>query len=417
MTDAQQPLTNTFALALPAVLDGPLGLAVSGGGDSMAMLHLAADHARETGLRIHAVTVDHGLRPEAAEEAAFVAATCAELGLPHDVLEWRGWDETGNLQAEARKARYRLMADWAKAHGISTIALAHTADDQAETFLMRLAREAGVDGLSGMAQSRAGNGVTWLRPLLLARRQQLRDYLSQNGHAWRDDPSNEDTKYERIRAREVLAALGPLGIDAQVLSGVTRHMASARHALEVQTRAEAEACARIDAGDVLLARRSLATLPPEITRRILGHALKWVASAEFAPRATKLHDFSASVIAGDDAMLHGCRAMIEGNTVRITREYHAVREKTVASDAVWDGRWQLSGPVANGLQVRALGEAGLLECPDWRETGLPRATLAASPAVWRDDVLIAAPLAGLDNEWDAELVSGAESFFESIISH
>ena len=124
-----------------------LGVAVSGGSDSMALLHLMHEFCQINKIELQAVTVDHRLRPEAAQEAAHVARQCAEMGLPHDTLIWQDWSGEGNLQNAARNARYHKMACWAGTRGIDTIAVGHTADDQAETVLMRLARRSGVDGL------------------------------------------------------------------------------------------------------------------------------------------------------------------------------------------------------------------------------------------------------------------------------
>ena len=127
---------------------GPVAVAVSGGGDSVALLLLL----QETGARpLAAVTVDHGLRPESAAEAAAVAALCSARGIAHTLLRWEEPAGAGNLQARAREARRRLIGDWARGRGIGAVALGHTLDDQAETFLLRLARGSGVDGLSGMA--------------------------------------------------------------------------------------------------------------------------------------------------------------------------------------------------------------------------------------------------------------------------
>lgn len=131
----------------------------------MALLSLLHRLSAAAGTHLEAVTVDHGLRPEAAEEAVFVARYAGTLGLRHETLRWRGWDGQGNLQNAAREARYRLMADWAERRGLPCVALGHTADDQAETVLMRLARRAGVDGLSAMAPRSDRHGITWLRPL------------------------------------------------------------------------------------------------------------------------------------------------------------------------------------------------------------------------------------------------------------
>ncbi|MCB2123065.1 MAG: tRNA lysidine(34) synthetase TilS, partial [Rhodobacteraceae bacterium] len=123
-----------------------LGVAVSGGSDSTALLCLLADLRGTGGPDLAAVTVDHGLRPEAAGEARSVAALCARLGVSHTICRWDGWDGTGNLPDQARRARQNLIAGWASGLGIGAVALAHTRDDQAETVLLRLARGSGVDG-------------------------------------------------------------------------------------------------------------------------------------------------------------------------------------------------------------------------------------------------------------------------------
>jgi tRNA(Ile)-lysidine synthetase-like protein len=148
-------LNDRFAARMGALL-GPefptdIALAVSGGGDSMAMLALSHEWARQMGVRLWVVTVDHGLRPESAGEAAMVAAECAALGHPHATLRWR-WDGQGNLQDAARRARLALIDRWRQ--GIAHVLMAHTQDDVAETFLMRLARGSGVEGLSAMAERR-----------------------------------------------------------------------------------------------------------------------------------------------------------------------------------------------------------------------------------------------------------------------
>ncbi|MGB7244318.1 MAG: tRNA lysidine(34) synthetase TilS, partial [Sulfitobacter sp.] len=142
-----------------------LGVAVSGGGDSVALLCLLQQFCAAQDIRLFAVTVDHGLRAEAAAEARTVAGLCATLDVPHDILQWTDWNGVGNLQSRARDARYRLMSDWARNREISMIALGHTADDQAETFLLRLARRAGVDGLSAMANRVEHHGMIFCRPL------------------------------------------------------------------------------------------------------------------------------------------------------------------------------------------------------------------------------------------------------------
>ncbi len=394
-----------------------IGVAVSGGGDSTALLHLMHHWAGGAGVTLHAVTVDHGLRDAAAGEAKTVARICAGLGINHSTLHWTGWDGKGNLQDQARRARYGLMAGWARERGIEMIALGHTVEDQAETFLMRLARGSGVDGLSGMASRRHADGVTWVRPVLLQRRQDLRDYLQRHGIGWIDDPTNEDERFDRVKIRKAMQVLADLGMDAERLAGTAQDLGIARCALELQTQEVAERTVAIENGDVVLDRRQYRQLPLEIRDRLTTHALCWVSSAKYRPRRAALSDVGYAILKGKASTLHGCLITANKNSIRITREYQAVKDTVCATDATWDNRWRLIGPHETGLEIRALGAAGLAECPEWRATGMPRRSLLASPAVWKKDSLIAAPLAGLGNGWRTKALFGLDHFISSIISH
>jgi len=413
-----------FVRALEDGLDGaqPLrvGVAVSGGGDSTALLLLARRWADERGGLIRAATVDHGLRPEAAGEAAQVAARCARLGLEHRVLNWRGWRGVGNLQAEARKARYRLLADWARQNRLQAVALGHTRDDQAETVLMRLARGSGVDGLSGIAPRRRADGVLWLRPLLEVSRDRLRAFLKAQGVDWLEDPSNADRRFARVNTRRALDSLAPLGIGRAQLADTAARLRAAREVLEQATHAAARDLARVRAGGVLAGRDAFLALPAEIRRRFLAHCLKWVSTAAYAPRHAALLRAEADIAARRKATLHGCLIAPEGDDFVIAREYAAVAGCEVAAGEIWDGRWRILGPAGaaeSGLRTRALGENGLKSVPEWRNTGFSRALLLSSPALWRGGDLVAAPLAGAAGIWRAEMTRGENDFLSSVLSH
>lgn len=386
-----------------------IGVAVSGGGDSMALLHLLARVASSRGHIVQAATVNHCLRPEAADEAAFVAGVCAGLGIRHDSMLWDHGEITGNLQDQARRARYRLLADWARENGIYRVALGHTADDQAETFLMRLARGAGVDGLSGMRPEFQSDGVVFCRPLLARTRAELRQYLGRNRLAWVDDPSNDDLAYQRVRARRALALLAPLGIDAPSLIRVGTNLGAAKSALDHYARAEAGKLAKQDAGDLILARAPSPPVPGEIERRLLVAGLMWVSGAEYPPRDSALNEMQTALAHSHTFTLAGCIVTLKRSrdepqlSLRITREWNAVKAISTRTDHPWDGRWVFDGPHAAHLRIRALGADGLRECPDWRASGRPRATLMASPAVWHGETLVSAPIAGYGNGWQAEL--------------
>lgn len=192
---------------------------MSGGGDSMALLVLAAEWARRRNRSLLALTVDHGLRAEAAAEARFVGETATRLGVAHRTLRWQAPLQG---QAKARHARHDLLAEGAIAAGSRLVLTAHTEDDQAETFLIRARAGSGWYGLAGIQPvslspaSGQGHPVFLARPLLHTSRTALRDLLDAAGQAWIEDPSNENPAYERVRVRRRLAA-SP-GLRAQVLA-------------------------------------------------------------------------------------------------------------------------------------------------------------------------------------------------------
>jgi tRNA(Ile)-lysidine synthase len=391
-----------------------IGVAVSGGGDSVALLVLLSDWARESGPDVAAVTVDHGLRPEAAEEAAGVARLAARLGVPHDTLRWTASGGPGNLPGRARAARYGLIARWAAERGIGVVALGHTRDDQAETVLMRLARGSGVDGLAGMPVRRVEGGVAFVRPLLHVARATLRDYLRARGEGWVEDPTNDDPAYDRVKARRALAALGPLGVGAEGLADTAARMAVASAALWHLARQVAVDSLRVDGGDAIFAAAPFGAAPEETRLRLVSEAIRWVTGAVYRPRLAELRT-ALDGLGPRARTLAGAVIWRDGANLRIGREA-ALTGPAVPVGAIWDGRWQVEGPQA-GVEVRALGAAGLAQCPGAaRETGLPRATLLASPAVWAADRLMSAPLARPDERtgWRVTLSPDAGTFLQRL---
>jgi tRNA(Ile)-lysidine synthase len=181
-----------------------IGLAVSGGSDSLALLYLAHDWAKQSGAKLHVLTVDHGLRAGSAAEAEAVAAICMGLGFAHETLKWQGPKPTTGIQAKARKARYDLMAGWCVSHDVPWLLTGHTADDQVETVAMRMARTDSVRSLAGIWPTREWGGVQIFRPLLGLSRAALRLDLQRRGVSWCDDPSNDNPVFERVRVRQRL---------------------------------------------------------------------------------------------------------------------------------------------------------------------------------------------------------------------
>jgi tRNA(Ile)-lysidine synthase len=381
-SDLQQDLSKILTAGLGGA--ARLGLAVSGGGDSMAMLHLA----HRAGLRPHVATVDHGLRAASGDEARMVAQICAELGFPHVTLHWRTWDQRGNLQQAASRARRALLADWARAQGLSSVAFAHTRDDLAETFLMRLARGAGVDGLAAMRTHWHEHGIQFLRPLLAASRDDLRAFLRSINAKWIDDPSNELDRFDRVRVRKALKLLIPLGIDAPRIAEVAAHMSQARRALEVGTDALITGNIMGRAG-ILCIKPQIFDAPVDLQRRLLQRVITWVHPQDYGPRGPALVSLRDRLFAGVGGQLAGCHFIVQGGSILAFREAKTLQRHS--ADLVWDGVWQAVSP-SNTMQIGPLGAKGLRQWPMWRDLGIPRAALLSQPSLWQGETLISTAL-------------------------
>lgn len=404
-----QAALDKLAGDLPA-----LGLAVSGGGDSIAMMHVAADWAR--GRKLMVATVDHGLRPESAAEAQAVARAARALSLPHAVLLWQRQTDVGNLMAQARDARLRLLSGWAHRNNLPAVALGHTADDVAETLIMRLERGSGIDGLAAMAPWRDAFDMRWLRPMLGVGRDDLRQWLHRKGHSWIDDPSNDNAEFDRVRVRQTI---GTLGLDVAGLARSAQHIADARDALSDFALMVARD-AQFDRGSLSLPLSDLREAPPEIRRRILVAACRWVSGADYPPRrATLLHALEAMMAQGR-VTLDGVLLSPAGGRLRLTREAAAAARADAAHETgsgtrTWDRRWRIVG-MQPGQHVAMLG-TDLLPQLGWRDSGLLRDEAAASPAIWQGDRLIGAPLLRQVPGITVSALRGAADFRSLVKAH
>jgi tRNA(Ile)-lysidine synthase len=275
-----QHAKNLFAdwKGAPAII-----LAVSGGPDSIALMWLAARWRRALarGPRLIAVTVDHGLRAEAAAEARDVKRLARLLDLPHRTMRWTGAKPTTGLPAAARGARYRLLAQAARASGATHILTAHTRDDQAETLLMRLVRGSGIAGLAAMARVTEREGVLLARPFLNVSKSQLVATLTRAKVGFADDPTNRDPRFTRPRIRTVMPVLAAEGGDARNLARLATRLARANAAVEVLVDGAERYLALRDRGasasGTVEAKtfdaNSFAAMPEEIRLRLLLRAI------------------------------------------------------------------------------------------------------------------------------------------------
>ena len=418
-------LNNTAAIRLSLAVENfaghfeadRIGVAVSGGGDSTALFAMLSEWCNARGLELLAVSVDHGLRPEAESECVHVQELADSLGHRHAIIACNCIGAGGNLQEAVRRARYALIAEWAKSEGLGEVALAHTKDDQAETFLLNLSRGSGIDGLSAMPPRIRRRGLFWIRPLLDVGRKDLRSYLKQKKLAWVEDPSNEDIRFDRVKARQMLDTLAPLGLSVERLAETSRRMQAARHVLEsAADRAVREIATVNEVGEVRFSS-SFWDLPDETSLRLAAQALKFLSGAEYRPRLSSLVASLESARAGSAATLSGC--IVSGfadGRLQFSRE-PAACPPGVPADEVWDGRWKLEGgPVSGDAVIGALTEAGLRRCPNWRSTGHSRSGLVCSPALWSDDELVSAPLAGFGCGWKVKLLVGKDDLVNSLQS-
>ncbi|SDY60487.1 tRNA(Ile)-lysidine synthase [Jannaschia faecimaris] len=383
-----------------------IGVAVSGGGDSTALLLAAQDWATQRDIPVLAATVDHGLREGAAAEAAWVAALCESCAIPHTTLRLTTLHDGPALQARARDARYAALAGWARAQGLSQVLLGHTADDVAETLLMRLKRGMGLDALASIPEWRQVEDVNFGRPFLGQSRTDLRADLASRGIVPLEDPSNDDTRFERVAVRKTMRALG---LDPTMLARSARHLSDARTSLDTVAMEDRRELVREDRGDFVLQGNAIDSLQSDRLRRLVMLILTSITGKPPPREAEQTRLLSQLPRLQAPQTLAGCIILPDGSSdhaIRFAREWSAAAPAVpqtpgdAATVTLWDGRWAVIGPQRSGLEIGALGDA-ISQTP-WRDVGLPRVSLMASPAVRdADGALVAAPVAGLSHGYTA----------------
>ncbi|OCW59293.1 tRNA lysidine(34) synthetase TilS [Hoeflea olei] len=325
--------------------DRPLGVAVSGGSDSLGLLTALASLLPPR--RLVALTVDHGLRPASAEEARRVKAQCRSLGLRHETLRWDGPRPTSGLQAAARAARYRLLGTAAGRLGLAAVLTAHTRDDQCETLAMRRARSPSdaAAGLAGIPPATLFDGRLWvLRPLLDISRATIRAHLSARRIAWIDDPSNADPRFERVRVRAALEA-GPADpADLAAAAGI----AAARGALAraaaayIRSAAEVEHGGQVRIGLPREAGPAVITAGLEALIDLCGGAARPLDRRGKATLRAAVHGWIGEGTGAADTLTLG-RALLRrrGGALVIARENRGlgILRLDPGGSGVWDGRF------------------------------------------------------------------------------
>ena len=266
---------NTFFKMHPMAAGTALGVAVSGGADSLCLaLHLAL-YAKRHRLKLYAATVDHQLRPESAEEAEFVHHLMQRHHIHHTILTWVGPKPRTRLEEKAREKRYDLLQNWCQKNGITSLFLAHHAGDQAETFWTRLARSSGVNGLSAMSPQSRRQGITLCRPFLQIDKEDILADLRKKNIHWVTDSMNADEAYERVRWRQRQSRFSTFGLTPSVIGKTTCRLNRVRQALDFYTDRFEQALVDLDPrGYLTVSESALRAVPEEIQLRVLLNSIK-----------------------------------------------------------------------------------------------------------------------------------------------
>jgi tRNA(Ile)-lysidine synthase len=397
--EAARPISidRSTELFEPLTFHAHVALAVSGGSDSTALMWLVSRWALTIAdpPKITVLTVDHGLRPEAADECRTVVRWAKALGLDAHVLAWRGEKPLSGLQAKAREMRYGLLNAWCEAENATVLVTAHTLEDQAETFLMRLARGSGIKGLAAMRADETGP-VLLERPLLRVSRADLRATLLAAGHPWIDDPSNEDERFERVRLRRAASELRQLGLSPEAIARSAMRleralvplqgMASDFMARHVEVRPQ---------GFAMVELASFRRLDDEIAIAVLERLLGHLGGSGEPPRLMAVEALHAWFQRGRNQVrtLAGCRIARRKSHLLIGREAGRISPRPVViapgQIVLWDNRFTVSiagsdRPCAI-VPVRTLKLARQRDIPAFVQEGLPailsQGEIAAVPSL------------------------------------
>ena len=280
-----------------------IAVGVSGGADSLALVL----RLHQAGAKLVALTVDHDLRAESRQEAEYVASLMQQFAIEHHILKWVGAKPHTGVEEAARQARYDLLFAFCHQHHIKYLATGHHRRDQAETFLLRLARGSGVFGLSGILPITERDGITIIRPQLNDSPDDLKKFLQQQNISWVEDPMNAEPDYARVKIRQFLPMLRDVGIDEQRLAETAAILRQTREYLQNCVDDFISANVRRFA-DVVVAvsLAKLSGLPVEIARLVLGELIRRIGGDSYTPEAASLNRIISEGLDFSGCTLGGC---------------------------------------------------------------------------------------------------------------
>ncbi len=395
-------LDEIFFHQMSKIKSKKLGLAVSGGGDSLALLMLANRWAKIKKKELFVASVDHKLREESFEEIDHVKRITKSLTIDFSILEIKNKID-GNLQSSARKERYNLLSKWAKSKELDIVLLGHNLDDQVETVFLRLFRGSGIDGLTGIFPRKIINDIIFFRPLLQISRDELRYFLQTLKINWVEDKSNEDLKYDRIKIRKILKNFAAdFTIEKKRISQVTFHMQRAQFFLNENLIEQALKIVIFHPhGDVDIDIKEFKKINYEIQLRLISSLLLWISGKSYRPRFSHLEAFIIAICSPffKSRTLMGVIAIKFKNKITMRRELDAIKDFKIKNlnSFKWESRWVLKINQKDLLQnlenltvqpIKNLAQHNITI----EEVKISHEVLKVSPGLFQNEKLICAPL-------------------------
>lgn len=373
----------------------PLAVALSGGADSLALLLLAHELAKERGSDVVALTVDHNLRLESKAEALCVGKWAKERGIKHVILEWVGDKPPSRLQEKARKARYALLTEWCKNNQISTLLLGHHQQDQEETFWLRLSSGSGLDGLGGIKKRTTRNGIVFFRPLLDFSKERIKATLLAQNQEWIEDPSNQNPHFFRGRLRNFFQEEGLSSFRLlQVIKKLQRDADFIQSSLQktIETTVQVH-----DGGYLTVKRQFFNELHPAIGSRLLSFLLQWFSNADYAPRTTQVAGILDKIKRGSTFTMGGIYWTFSREDIFLFREMNAIAEgfllAPLQEKTLWDQRFWIDPKLKEYVPKETmLGSLGAV--PSLKKevhSLIPARVWPTLPALWEKGKVVVIP--------------------------
>ena len=397
------------------------GIAVSGGSDSMALLHMLTDWVSDNKPEIIVASIDHGLRSESKSEVEFVKKICEIKKIKHFSLapSEKLSDSRGNIQDNARSVRYQLLRNWAISKDLQCVFLGHTLDDQEENLLIRFLRGSGVDGLVSMEDMVIRNEILWIRPLLRIRKEELRNYLRNNNYTWIEDPSNYDNKYKRVQIRKLLRQLKSNNLITSNFVKTADHMLRASKLSKEIAKSNCKNLLSFnDVGQIRFEIEKFSQLFEDTQYRILAGIISWFSGSFYKPRFSQLENLHEKILNVKlaAATLGGTVFKRKSGTVTVTRELASVEENYLVKNEkfIWDNRWLITlKPGTQGrLYVKPYGLLGLEGHNFFVTSQFDKIALATIPTITKNRDIKFVPFSKLSFGVEVKLLKQDTEFYK-----